>query len=41
MADAHCAPIQILGAAVFLFTLYFVVQKAVKDAMDETGCPKS
>lgn len=32
---------RIIGAAVFLIALYFVIQKAVKDAMDESGRPKS
>lgn len=32
---------QIIGAAIFLFALYFVIKKAVKDAIDESGRPKS
>lgn len=32
---------QIIGAAAFLFALYFVIKKAVKDAIDESGRPKS
>lgn len=32
---------RVIGAAIFLIALYFVIKKAVKDAMDESGRPKS
>lgn len=31
---------QIIGAAFFLFALYFVIKKAVKDAINESNRPK-
>lgn len=31
---------RIIGAAVFLFALYFVIKKAVKDAINESNQPK-
>lgn len=32
---------QVIGTAIFLIALYFVIKKAVKAAMDESGRPRS